>query len=309
MTALRTSRWRRYGHDRLYVTTVDERAVGWVDLATGAQTLERAELAVEFAEAIQRWRSHADRKIAVTPTASLASDDHTLESSVAIPIAATVAGRPEVGTEAPEIWRDLAGRRPGEMLAQKAAELRAEAPVANFIARVFGLHTEARAYEIGDRGEVKVGRKLAGLPDAWHCLHSVPVGEDGSDIDHVLVGPGGVFTLNTKHHPNGRVTVYEHSVFVNDRKQPYIQRSRFEARRAAHLLTSSCGLPVTVTPVLVFVGADVTFKSRPADVRIAYRENLIRWLRKLPECLDDNRVAAIYEMARRDATWRGSMST
>ena len=37
----------------------------------------------------------------------------------------------------------------------------------------------------------QVGRK-------WHVIHSVP-SEKGADIDHVVIGPAGVFTLNTKN--------------------------------------------------------------------------------------------------------------
>jgi len=39
----------------------------------------------------------------------------------------------------------------------------------------------------------------------WRVLHSVPLrdarGAVRGDIDHVLIGPPGVVTINTKHHP------------------------------------------------------------------------------------------------------------
>jgi len=31
-------------------------------------------------------------------------------------------------------------------------------------------------------------------------LDSIPVGDNGSDIRHLVIGPAGVFSLNTKHH-------------------------------------------------------------------------------------------------------------
>ena len=36
----------------------------------------------------------------------------------------------------------------------------------------------------------------------WRVLHSVPV-EGGRDIDHVMIGPPGVVTINSKHHRPG----------------------------------------------------------------------------------------------------------
>lgn len=58
------------------------------------------------------------------------------------------------------------------------------------------------AQEMADRaargaaGERKVGAILEDLPPDWHVLHGVWLGH--GDIDHVLVGPGGTFTIETK---------------------------------------------------------------------------------------------------------------
>jgi hypothetical protein len=48
----------------------------------------------------------------------------------------------------------------------------------------------------GAEGERKVGAILEGLGPDWHVLHGVWLGH--GDIDHVLVGPGGTFTIETK---------------------------------------------------------------------------------------------------------------
>jgi hypothetical protein len=40
--------------------------------------------------------------------------------------------------------------------------------------------------------------KLMRRDPRWRCRHSIPVGSNGADIDHLVIGPGGVFTLNTK---------------------------------------------------------------------------------------------------------------
>jgi hypothetical protein len=48
----------------------------------------------------------------------------------------------------------------------------------------------------GAEGERKVGAILENLGPDWHVLHGVWLGQ--GDIDHVLVGPGGTFTIETK---------------------------------------------------------------------------------------------------------------
>jgi hypothetical protein len=55
----------------------------------------------------------------------------------------------------------------------------------------------------GRRGSLAV--RLPRLADQWRVRHAVPIGDKGSDIDHVVIGPGGVFTINAKHHPDSAI--------------------------------------------------------------------------------------------------------
>jgi hypothetical protein len=100
--------------------------------------------------------------------------------------------------------RDLAMNRPGQAARRKAQELQRAAPVRSFVARLLRVLTDERAWRVGADGEEEVGGRLRKLGNAWHVLHvlhAVPVGTNGGDIDHVVIGPPGVFTLNTKNHP------------------------------------------------------------------------------------------------------------
>ncbi|MGA5029945.1 nuclease-related domain-containing protein [Streptomyces cellulosae] len=45
----------------------------------------------------------------------------------------------------------------------------------------------------GSRAEPLLGSQ------GWRALHSIPLANK-VDIDHLLIGPGGVFSINTKHH-------------------------------------------------------------------------------------------------------------
>src|SRR5690606_2622889 len=49
----------------------------------------------------------------------------------------------------------------------------------------------------------------------WRFLHAVPIGERGVDIDHVAIGPAGVFPVNAEHHPHASVWVGGHVFMVN----------------------------------------------------------------------------------------------
>jgi hypothetical protein len=93
------------------------------------------------------------------------------------------------------------------------------------------VHTDERAWRIGADGERKVADRLARLPQAWTVLHALPVGARGADIDHLVIGPGGVFTINTKHHPDARIWVGGDTFLVNGKRYPYVRNARHEAAR------------------------------------------------------------------------------
>jgi hypothetical protein len=56
---------------------------------------------------------------------------------------------------------------------------------------------DQHAWRRGAQGEESLAAELWRIarPGQWRYLHSVPVGSRGADIDHVLVGPAGVFTI------------------------------------------------------------------------------------------------------------------
>ena len=210
-------------------------------------------------------------------------------------------------------WQDLAANVPGQQARQQAEARRAEAPVRTTLARVLGVRTDERAWRVGARGEEKVAAQLEKLVrrDArWCFLNAIPVGERGSDIDHLLIGPGGVFTLNAKHHPGKKVWVGGDTMLVGGHRVPYVRNARHEAERASRLLSAAARVPVAVRGVVVPVGADdFVVKAQPADVHVVNRAHLRRWLVELPEVLPQDLVGRLFDAARRSTTWSSARTT
>ncbi len=213
------------------------------------------------------------------------------------------AGFGSTSIEAPET--DLASHLAGGAARAKRDEINKQAPILHLAARLLGVHTQERSWRIGTKGELKVGRELERLPATWHTLHAVPVGERGSDIDHVVIGPAGVFTLNTKRHAQARAWVSERLVMVNGQSTQYIRNSRLEAKRATDALTDSCGFAVDASAVIVFVDlSDIKIRQQPHDVHVTTRHRLHHWLLSLPHRMTQPEVEAIYQRARNANTWR-----
>ena len=212
---------------------------GWGDLLTGIIEVtepSRHELVETLVCGHPAWTSRGGTAVASAKSGPLvspppSSDAKTVEPRVDIGVAA-VAGNSQP-------WSDLALNKPGEGARSQATELRAAAPVRTFVARLVGVHTNERAWRIGADGEESVARELAKLGDAWRTLHSVPVGRNGADIDHVLIGPGGASTINAKNHPGARIWVGGDTILIGQAPVPYVRNARFEATRATRLLSSA----------------------------------------------------------------------
>ena len=322
---LRVNRWRRYGKDRLYVTTDDgETKIGWWDLVTDEGHPETPEHADALVLAVEGWKADtlsASRDSATKkPTASASvaesvarrapgavavADEPPPPVEIAVDLPTTVPPAPEPVARP---WIDLATNRAGAEAREQALAAREAAPVKTFLARALGVHTDERAWRIGADGEEKVAAQLAKAArkdPRWRFLHAIPVGDRGSDIDHLIIGPGGIFTVNAKHHPGAKIWIGGDTFLVDGNRQPYIRNSRHEAARAAKLLTAACGFSVYVEGLIVTVNADdVTVKKAPNGVDVVPRMQVAKWLLRHGDIHNGEALDAIFDAARRSTTWR-----
>jgi hypothetical protein len=310
MSGLQVEEWKRYGYHRLYLKTETGEAVGWVDLRSSRFQLDREDLRTEFELALREYGvGHLSDNARVLVPAErrvrrpvVTADPMGLHQWDQPP-----ADGPIEVDHPVQPWTDLALNKPGQGIRTLAKTHRNAAPVRTTVARLFNLHTDERAYRVGADGEEATGRQLAHLPPGWHALHSVPVGSHGSDIDHVVIGPGGVFTINTKNHPNSSVWVAGDTFLVNGVRQSYIRNSRFEARRTERLLSDRTGTAVPTTGIIAVVGADKGFKvkeqPRGGAVHVVARRLLNRWLTDHPTRLEAGEIESLYAHARRSTTW------
>lgn len=204
---------------------------------------------------------------------------------------------------------DLATRGAGTGPALRARQLQIGNPVLRGLARTAGIRTRDHAWRVGAAGEIKVGARLDRLRrHGWFVLHSIPLGR-GGDIDHLIIGPGGVFTVNTKHHPKGRVRVGRSVVFVRGFQVTYIGKALREASRVQSALSSALGQAVPVEPLVIIHGASVSgwLPQRPRGVKVLPTWAATWWLR-MPghrsARLRRAELEALYAVACDPATWR-----
>ena len=207
----------------------------------------------------------------------------------------------------PHTSPSLRRRMAGQSAMAQLRRLEEGRPRRNILQRLLGLGAlspEGRSWYQGAVGEIAAGRELARLGPQWLVLHAVPVGVGDSDIDHVVIGPAGVYTINTKHHSGQEVTVSE-ALWVSGQRTDHLRNSRHEAERAGRLLSPATGRAVIVRPIIAIHGAaHVTIRRRPRDVEVLTVRQLVRWLSRQRPRLTDEDQAPIRSAAEDPRTWR-----
>jgi hypothetical protein len=294
MDDLHVNRWRKNGQDRLYVNLGGPRgqAVAWLNMKTGEVTIEVPEYGSAARQALKAWQH-----------------DQKPESR---PAPASLPPRPKAAPTSipplPPLTRDndLARNPPGAAVADKVREIESQrSALVRLVARGLRLSLGADDWRSGLEGEQAVGESLEALKArGWRILHAIRW-PSGADIDHMAIGPAGVFTINSKHHPDARVWVGDHVIRVNNRTTDHVRFSLNEADRTAKLLHHWCGWPVSVQPVIAIVGAaemKITTTAPPAMVVDGL--SIAEHLTSLPEHLPEHRVSSVFEVARRADVWK-----
>ena len=213
-------------------------------------------------------------------------------------------------TLGPSSWSlepNLAARGPAYFFVQECLVRQEAATPRGRLARALGtspLHPDARSWYSGALGEIVVANALAQLGEGWTVLHAVPVGSTGTEIDHVILGPGGIFTINIKNHSGKKIWIGGSTFLVNGYKQEHMRSSSHQAEWASRLLGRVTGRPVTVTPLIVVVNplSIMTGRKQPR-VTVVSSNTLKRWLVRLPRVLSDRAVAHFSMFAEERSTW------
>jgi hypothetical protein len=147
-------------------------------------------------------------------------------------------------------------------------------------------------------GERRTGRLLDPLQrHGWAVLHDLAVPRSQADIDHLVIGAGGVFVIDSKHY-RGRLQLDGSGRLWHGRYPlgPTLRAVSFEADQAARVLTDP---DVVVVPIVAIHGTQVPWGKVVMDgVPVVAARRLPSMLRQLPVVLGPERVAGLADQAR-----------
>ncbi len=144
-----------------------------------------------------------------------------------------------------------------------------------------------RAWAIGAKGEEQLAKALEGVPGI-RVLHDRRVPGTRGNIDHIVIGPAGVFVVDAKRY-EGRIEIRDVGGLFNVDHRLYVGRRdcskladglgwQVDAVRGALARAGIDPMP-PITPVLCFIDGDWPIIS-PADTFRGVRLESPRSLRK-----------------------------
>lgn len=109
------------------------------------------------------------------------------------------------------------------------------------------------------------------------------------ELDQLVIGPAGVFTVETVFRPTRDVTT---------------GAARDAARRTQEILRQATRVPVTVQALVVFVRTDQPRVAGPRDdVEVLTAEELVPWLESRRPMLTERELEIVHLAARDRRTW------
>ena len=151
------------------------------------------------------------------------------------------------------------------------------------------------AFFKGARGEERVAGLLETLPGTWHVFHDFEAG--GHHVDHVVVGPTGVYAVETKNW-RGHVTVEKGEILLDGElpdRSPLAQSvAQARAVRSA-LRGAGCDLEV----VAVLCMASDTFDSPAtavAQTTVLNAVDVVKWILGRGTTLSANEVTRLAQL-------------
>ena len=129
--------------------------------------------------------------------------------------------------------------------------------------KMLGVRKTIHLYNLGLDAEIAVGQELNYLMrDGFWVYHDFPA--DEFNIDHVVIGPTGIFAIETKGRPKPikedgsteREVTYDGETlsFPTWKENKPVKQAEYQAKWLEKWLSSAVGEPVTVNPILAIPG-------------------------------------------------------
>jgi hypothetical protein len=253
--------WKLKELRRLYINLTDGTKVGYLDLAT----LDAVPESVATVRMLE---------LALAGLSPFASARRFIQAAQTGPTPAPPAA-PAVTTLP---WTDLASHRPGQLIESQ----------------------EDASYRAGVAGEQRTAGVLAGLErSGYRVLHSVPL-SPRKDIDHLVIGPTGIWAINTKATTYDVTAKADGAVYSDGYRQKWVESILRDATVAGEHLSAAARMDLQCRPL---VAVWTTMSVSSSYEALVAGEALVGAVTGPADRLPAEWVDVVYNVARRSDTW------
>jgi nuclease-like protein len=167
---------------------------------------------------------------------------------------------------------------------------------------LFRLPVDSLVWSKGIEGERRAADYLAPVIAAdYIVLYNRLIPGLGGDVDSVVIGPTGIFAIETKNW-SGKLEVLNNRLYVGNSNRTWaIDQLYREAIAVQIALAPELNRArVTVTPVLCAIGGVASSEREASGVHITNGKRLSRFILERPSVFDDPTVRRIVELAERE---------
>ena len=248
-------------------------------------------------------------KTGLTTAATTAAKTAATTAATALKATATTVGPTATRTATAGVAY-APGRFAGQSVVEELLRQYGERSPRSWFARTFGfspVDANGLRWLRAAQAEMIVGDVLARLPEGYSVYHSLPIRNTAFWIDHLVVGPGGIFSLNAKTHWDRDLDGSLRSIPVDNHAMPYLRDVRFESAQVTTLLAGAMPVDAVIHPVIVLVNPrKILLARQPVSVTVIDARRLRRWLVAHAPVLSAGEQAALTEVIDDPMVWRTS---
>ena len=127
-------------------------------------------------------------------------------------------------------------------------------------------------------GELEIKKELEKLPEDFSVFQDITIGQGKGNIDFVVVGPTGIFTVEVKSH-RGFVDFDGYKLVINGRigEKDFLRQAKGQSFALKEYLQPKIGQNIYVKPVLAFSNrfASMRFGHRPVNGVFVVQKNFL----------------------------------
>lgn len=169
------------------------------------------------------------------------------------------------------------------------------------VTEIWTIPAQIRSWRAGTDGEDRTAQALSELEaEGFVVLHDRRKPGSSANINHVIVGPTGVFVVESKSY-SGPLSIQGDDVYVGGRRRTDIV---YEARSEAEIveaILAIAGGHLSVTPILCIHRAELPLlKAEVQGIRVVNERGLIRVLRGTNQTLEPQTVLELAALLNRE---------